>query len=207
VKRERYHHGNLQPTLVKAALALVEKRGAEGWTLREVARRAGVSHAAPYRHFRNKEALLAAVAEEGWKALGEKIAAAQAKAGKDEIEQLEVYAGVLLAFAMEKPARYRVMLGPSSPPRDAYPSLANVSVGLYQQLLAGVERAQRAGRIRTELSAGLATITLWTALHGFVDLFLNHQLQAFEARSPEAAFSLGRSIAFTIYDGLRPRVA
>jgi AcrR family transcriptional regulator len=64
-----YHHGDLRRALVDAALALVQERGAEGFTLREAARRVGVSQTAPYRHFETKEALLAAVAEEGFTTL------------------------------------------------------------------------------------------------------------------------------------------
>src|SRR6516165_6368759 len=70
-RRPRYHHGNLPQALRDAALALIIEAGADALTLRGAARRAGVSQAAPYRHFRNKEALLAAVAEEGFRAMAE----------------------------------------------------------------------------------------------------------------------------------------
>jgi len=65
-KRGRYHHGDLRRALLDAALELLAREGASALTLREVARRAGVTHAAPYRHFTDKQALLAAVAEEGF---------------------------------------------------------------------------------------------------------------------------------------------
>src|SRR5207237_1840006 len=69
IRRRRYHHGNLREALVEAALALVEERGNPEFTLREVARRVGVTHAAPQRHFEDRAALAAAVAEEGFPAL------------------------------------------------------------------------------------------------------------------------------------------
>src|ERR1035438_6082563 len=75
-KRRPYHHGSLKQTLLDASLALIRKSGPGGFTLREVARRAGVSHNAPYRHFRNKEELLAALAAEGF----DRLTAAMAKA-------------------------------------------------------------------------------------------------------------------------------
>ena len=64
-----YHHGDLRRALIEASLALISEEGFSALTLREVARRAGVTHAAPYRHFLDKEALLAAVAEEGFRAM------------------------------------------------------------------------------------------------------------------------------------------
>ena len=70
-RRKTYHHGNLRRALLDGALRLVEDQGAEALTLRAAARRAGVSQAAPYRHFADKQALLAAVAEEGFRALTE----------------------------------------------------------------------------------------------------------------------------------------
>src|SRR2546430_17385992 len=69
IRRRPYHHGNLREALVEAALALVEERGNPEFTLREVARRVGVTHAAPQRHFEDRAALVAAVAEEGFRGL------------------------------------------------------------------------------------------------------------------------------------------
>src|SRR5208283_5033347 len=66
VPKRPYHHGNLKPTLLRAAVALIAEVGPAAFTLREVARRAGISHNAPYRHFREKDELLAAVATEGF---------------------------------------------------------------------------------------------------------------------------------------------
>src|SRR5438552_17146029 len=79
-RRAGYHHGNLRRALLDAALALVEREGADALTLRAAARRAGVSQAPPYRHFRDKEALLGAVAEEGFRAVTEAVLEAAAAA-------------------------------------------------------------------------------------------------------------------------------
>src|SRR6185295_15520717 len=94
---KRYHHGDLAPTLRQAALAILEEEGLEALSLRSVARRAGVSHAAPYRHYPSREALLADVAIEGLAELREEIAKAGAKPG-DKGERIIHVGGAYMRF-------------------------------------------------------------------------------------------------------------
>ncbi len=96
-----YHHGNLRPELVRAALALLADSGPAALSLREVARRAGVSHAAPYRHFSDRAALLAALAEDGFVELEVRLEAA----GGELSDKARAYVG----FALEHPQRFRLM--------------------------------------------------------------------------------------------------
>lgn len=94
-----YHHGTLRPALLRAAARILEKEGRDAISLRELARRAGVSHNAPYRHFADRQALLAALVEEGFALL------AAALAGKPWREQAMAY----LRFALANPERFRLM--------------------------------------------------------------------------------------------------
>jgi AcrR family transcriptional regulator len=94
-----YHHGELRPTLLRAAAKILEKEGREAISLRDLARRAGVSHAAPYRHFADRQALLAALAEEGFAMLAADLE------GKPWREQAVAY----LRFALANPERFRLM--------------------------------------------------------------------------------------------------
>src|SRR5512138_2569100 len=105
-RRLVYHHGDLRRALVEAALDLVRMRGPEGFTLREAARRVGVSQTAPYRHFETKEALLAAVAEEGFRALHHRLAEAAASAGPDPLERLRAQGIASFEFYVAEPARF-----------------------------------------------------------------------------------------------------
>ena len=94
-----YHHGDLRPALLRAAAKILEKEGTGAISLRELARRTGVSHTAPYRHFADREALLAALAEEGFALLGGDLE------GKAWREQAVAY----VRFALANPERFRLM--------------------------------------------------------------------------------------------------
>src|SRR5271167_4183220 len=97
-----YHHGNLKQALIDAAVALIAEVGPQGFTLREVARRAGVSHNAPYRHFLDKDDLLAAVAAEGFERLNESMTKAMRK-GRTGAEQLRLAGRGYVEFALRSP--------------------------------------------------------------------------------------------------------
>src|SRR4051812_36803257 len=96
-----YHHGNLRPALLRAASKTLEKEGAGALSLRDLARRAGVSHNAPYRHFRDRDSLLAAIATEGFRQLGDAL---RGRAGKE-------MGAAYVRFALEHPQQFRLMFG------------------------------------------------------------------------------------------------
>lgn len=111
----RPHDGALRRALIDAALELVEASGTRGLSWREVARRANVSHSAPYRHFANKEELLAAVAEQGFRRLTERMVEQMAHAPDDIARRFEAMAIAYVEFAAENPAHFRVMFGRDVP--------------------------------------------------------------------------------------------
>ena len=103
-----YHHGYLRAALLDASLALIRKEGLHGFTLREVARRAGVSHAAPYRHFRNKNDLLAAIAEDGFNRFTAKMREAASK-GDSPLERLQMAGIAYVQFGLDRPEEFEVV--------------------------------------------------------------------------------------------------
>jgi AcrR family transcriptional regulator len=110
--RDRYHHGDLANALVRAGLALIKRRGTAALSLREVAKRAGVSASAVYRHYADKEALLAAVAAEGFAGLNAAFAAALAgSGGRASRARLIALGEAYVAFALKYPEQYRLMFG------------------------------------------------------------------------------------------------
>src|SRR5256712_12176672 len=116
---KRYHHGDLPRALLDAALHIVETQGTAALTLRAAARSAGVSQAAPYRHFANKEAILAAVAEDGFRSLMAAMREASAASGAGPLERLRAVGLGYATFATRHPSHFRVMFGREMADRSA----------------------------------------------------------------------------------------
>src|ERR1700739_1730974 len=106
--RPPYHHGNLRETLLRGAVRVIAEVGPAAFTLREVARRAGVSHNAPYRHFRDKDALLAAVAAQGFKELTQAMQEAGAR-HSNPLAKLKQSGVAYVSFAVRRPEHFTVM--------------------------------------------------------------------------------------------------
>ena len=121
-----YHHGNLKEALIRAALELIAKKGPGGFTFAEAARFAGVSPAAPYRHFRDREALLADVAREGFARFEAMLATGWANGKPDPITAFHNVGSAYLAFARSEPAYYAAMFESGLPP-DLNPELRAAS--------------------------------------------------------------------------------
>ena len=163
-----YHHGNLRESLVEAAEELLEQHGVQGVTLREVARVAGVSHAAPYHHFAGLDALLAAVAERSFTQLGASIAkAAQAGEPRDALLRIcEAY----VAHACAHPAQFRLMFGPMLARKSEFPEFAGAARAAFTQVLE-VAEALAPGE-----GAALA-LSGWSLAHGFAHLAIDRAME------------------------------
>ena len=122
-KKGAYHHGDLRRALLDAALLMVEREGPKGLSLRAVARLAGVSPAAPYRHFSGKEGLLAAVAREGLNALAESMESASAENVGLALAEFRAIALAYVKFAAANPSHFRVMFGPEVTDRTQHDGL------------------------------------------------------------------------------------
>src|SRR5450631_2552993 len=119
-----YHHGDLRRALIAAGVSLLERRGPAQVSFREVARLAGVSHTAPYRHFDSREALLAALAADGFEALGASME--RGAEGKEGLDRLRALGIAYIAFARGRPAVYLLMFGPEFK-MDGFPELNTVA--------------------------------------------------------------------------------
>jgi AcrR family transcriptional regulator len=171
--RKPYHHGNLREALLRAAIGLIGEVGPMAFTLREVARRAGVSHNAPYRHFQDKEDLIKAVAEEGYRELNNLMLAAAGKhAGA--LDRLK-YAGLAyIEFALRRPEHFAVMFdAPLSDQRHV--EVIGAAKEAFSTLMALVKNAQEEGDLVSGDSGEFALLA-WTMVHGVAKLAITGRL-------------------------------
>ncbi|MFI9017188.1 TetR/AcrR family transcriptional regulator [Streptomyces griseus] len=184
-ERERtYHHGDLRRVILDAALDAIATNGPGALSLRDLARRAGVSHAAPAHHFKDRTGLLTAVAAEGYALF------ADALAGAPDLRERGV---AYVRFAATHPAHFQVMFQPDLHRTDD-PDLLAARARATEALRAGVAELPPAGRGEDDRLAGVAA---WSLAHGFATLLLSGALtDALEGRDPEEAF---RSLAGLIF--------
>lgn len=153
-----YHHGDLRAAVLTAAGKLIEKEGLTGLSVREAARRAGVSHNAPYRHFPDRDALLAALAAEGFAQLGQAL---ENRSGRELGEEY-------VRFALAHPERFRLMFG-GALGLDRYPELRKQAEATHARLTAAF-----AGMgAETKFAAAAA----WSLVHGLAYLILDGHLE------------------------------
>lgn len=184
-QKNSYHHGDLLQSLIDAALELIAEKDVSTVSLREIARRVGVSHAAPYRHFADKEALLVAVAQEGFVRFQETIEAAMQPLA-DPLEQLEAGCLAYIRYAIQHPSRYRIMFGDrQGSPEKVNLAITEIANQAYLPFAVAIAKGQSAGIIRAGNSEKMAQ-TIWIMLHGLAML----PAQDKEERESIALFNL-----------------
>ncbi len=170
-KKKSYHHGDLRRALIEAALRVINEDGIRGLTLREAARRAGVSHAAPAHHFRDLTGLLAAVAQKGFEDLyAAMTAAVEAEKADDPLARFKAVGMAYVAFAASDPASIKAMFHPLLANRSPYPFLEAASRRPFDLLLAHVAACQATGRLKA-MDTRVAALFAWCSVHGLSILF------------------------------------
>lgn len=180
-----YHHGDLRRALIDTALAMVTEEGAWNFTLREVARRAGVSHAAPYNHFADKSALLAEVAALGFQALGRQMEAGARRHPRASRQALLGIATAYIRLGVEQPAHYRLMFGPDLAERGRHPTLDEAGDAAFAVLTSALERGQAAGEVRPG-SVRDQALAAWSLVHGLTSLLIDRRLTFLGVSTTEA---------------------
>ncbi|MCX6622357.1 MAG: TetR/AcrR family transcriptional regulator [Acidobacteria bacterium] len=181
-----YHHANLKDTLLDAAIALIAEVGPNAFTLREVARRAGVSHNAPYRHFRDREDLLGAVAAQGFHRLTASLEGAMGQ-GATAVERLRLAGHGYMQFALEWPQHIQVMF---DLPHSAATPVEYIAAGerAFQTLLDAVIAVQGEGALPPGDPHPYAVVA-WSSVHGLAKLAIAQRLP----------FTSAQALDFTAY--------
>ena len=166
-----YHHGNLKEALVQAALDLIAAKGPAGFTFAEAARSAGVSPAAPYRHFRDRDELLASVAQQGFEQFEAQLTAAWDDGRPDTPTAFQRIGKAYLAFARENPAYYSAMFE-SGIPIESNPALLLAGERAFAVIRAASERlVAMAPPNVPRPPAMMMALHIWSISHGIASLF------------------------------------
>ncbi len=168
--RRSYHHGNLREALISAALDLIAQKGPAGFTFAEAARHAGVSPAAPYRHFRDRDALMADVARRGFELFAQRLAAAWDEGRPGPLAALERMGKAYLAFAREEPAYFSAMFEAGLPIADhrELHETSERALGALRTACEAVVAALPAGK---RPPAMMMALHIWALSHGIASLF------------------------------------
>ena len=197
-----YHHGNLVAAIVEAALALLDETQDWTFSLREVARRAGVSHNAPYKHFPEKRDLLAAVAARGFDMLTERTLSLL-DGVTDARVRLLLCGRAFITLGMSHPALYRLMFGPAlSSARSGRPMIEKIAAAKARSVVdAAIVEAARTGVFPSSLAgpreSAAAALAMWSMMHGLTMLTIDDF-----AGPPEAIEAVVDSMLGTLLDGI-----
>jgi AcrR family transcriptional regulator len=171
----RYHHGDLRRALLEEAVRTIRDEGAAALTLRAVGARLGVSRTALYRHFADKSALLNAVAEDGFRRLGDALERAWADAGRG-VRGFQEQGRAYVRFALDNPSHYRVMFGVWSSRQQDDSALRAAGRRAFQLLVDALTALQREGIARRDEPPELVALHVWATVHGVAMLGIDGRL-------------------------------
>jgi AcrR family transcriptional regulator len=198
-----YHHGDLRRTLIEAGLEVLEQGGVAALELREVARRAGVSHAAPYRHFADKGAFMAALIEVGFHRLARQIEETILSVPNQPEVRLQRLASAYVHFALANPWLMREMFSGLTIEKESYSSVQDATKAVSKLFITIVEEGQSQGLVRAGNSGELASV-IWSLLHGMSVLIIEGQTRPYTSEAAGLERMI-RTCTKVLYEGLSHR--
>ena len=196
-----YHHGDLRHALIEAAISLVNEKGPNALSLREVAKRAGVSHTAPYRHFQDKNALLGAIARQGFIALARRMQAVAKKYPEDPRKQI-IEAGVAyVELALQSPEISQLMFGGYIDQDSCSEELMEDGDKAFEGLLQIIRNGQNTG-LYIEQDTRFLALAVWSVAHGLAMLIAGGQLPEELTGTEDQINYLSRTLGSFMLDGI-----
>ncbi len=199
-KRKNYHHGDLKNSLVEAGLELLRHQDASGISLRAVAKEIGVSHTAPYRHFKSKHSLLAAISQRGFEILTENTRQAVDKEPNDARQQLMLSGQAYVDMAVEHPKLLHLMFGGALSLRDCSTEYCQIAQNSFLSLTHILENGVSTGVFKDKSSTEMSVV-VWSLLHGLAMLISAGQLDN-EITSQKRIRELSGLAVDTLLNGL-----
>lgn len=181
----RYHHGNLVEALIAATIALVEEKGVENVSVRDVARKAGVSSGAPFRHFASKTALLTAVAEQAISRLTAAVADALAEAGeRSPLEELRAIGRGYLRWATENPTHFQIVSSRTLIDFQSSARLVDENEAIRMLMVDLIDRARNCGELSADIDADDLMVTLRGFAYGLARLWIDGHYPEWQVKRP-----------------------
>lgn len=188
--RKGYHHGNLREALVEATIALIREKGPTGFTLAEAAKQAGVSAAAPYRHFAGRDEVIAEVARQGFALFADLMEYAQTKGDPTPLGAFEAVGRAYLAFARKYPGHYIAMFE-SGVNVTTDPDLNAAATRAFEVLTHSAEKLVAHLPADTRPPASMVSQHIWAMAHGVVELFARGEPGARSPFTPDDLLETG----------------
>jgi AcrR family transcriptional regulator len=193
MSKTSYHHGDLKNALIAAGIGILSQEGIQALSLRKVAQRAGVSHTAPYAHYADKQALIAAIATEGYRRLYETLRAIVERHAGDPLRQLAEAAWAYAQFAQQDSAHFKITFSGVVEQQKQYPAFVEMSQQSFGVLVQIVADCQAAGILKPG-PPDLLAVSVWGLVHGLVSLLLEDQI----SHTIRDRFALREMLIFTL---------
>ncbi len=195
-----YHHGNLKPVLIDSALALLKEKGVAELSLREIAKMSGVSHAAPYRHFKNKAELLATIIEYEFNKFSDMLIKIQRDFPEDPVKQLTESGASYVLYCVKNPDMAQLMFGGTVNPQDANSDFRKASQVALKNLIRIIRSGKQKKIFKDRKSLNLA-LACWASMHGLAMLIVAGQVRV-AWDTEEQLYQLSTLICSTILTGI-----
>jgi len=202
--KRNYHHGDLQESLIRSGMEILSEQGIDALTLRETARRAGVSHSAPYRHFRSKEELIGAIAAEGFRMLTLALTGAVEKGRGDFREELRLSGHAYVDFALSHPEHLKLMFSARRFDFGANCIHGMEDLEAFSQIKGVFSRGLESGVIVSQQPAEALALLVWSQVHGLSHILIEQQIPP-NTLPIDSVFSLIDEQVAIICRGLGPR--
>jgi len=175
MKKKDYHHGDLKNALIDAGIEILNNEGLTGLSLRNVAQKANVSHSAPYAHFKDKQALIAAISTEGLRKLYTVLSGVTHQYQDEPLEQLYEVAWAYVKFALDYTGLFKVIFSSAIEREHDYPDFVEISPLNFNNTVEVIKNNQASGYLKPG-DPNLLAIGIWSMVHGFIFLFLEKQI-------------------------------